>query len=360
MPSFGHHRSHSRQDHDGSSSQGPDQLHTTGALLQAAQALSSIGKPSNYLPASSGPNPNPQHQAQTHIQQQHPTSPPQPPSLTPGSQPSMSYHQNPQLNPGGYGGYSGGNYPSTSPHPGSAMSTQSYSDASEFQRQNSFRAHDAHGAPPPPQPQQHSQRPPPQPQYSEYSSPIHIHQPQQPPPQQQQQQQQPPPQGYQAYPGGASRSHSTASGLSRSNTLASAHPPAGEPDANALYGDANTKYLPITHMQPSSGSSGLPLDPSQSSSYRKYAPGGGSMGQQDIAMVGGFGLDVQSRQGPITEAPPKEMPRGSHYFTQWTPYAIDWCKWPIYGSPSASGYAGQSGVGRLAVGSYSEDGHNYV
>ncbi|KAF3922621.1 hypothetical protein AA313_de0209670 [Arthrobotrys entomopaga] len=369
MPSFGHHRSHSRQEQDGSSSQGPEQqLHTAGALLQAAQTLSSIGKPSNYRPSPAGLSiaspPHHQHQAPLH-HLQHPTSPPQPPSAISGGQPSMSYHQNSQPNPGGYGSY----YPSNSPlpMPGSAMSGQTYTDAAEFQRQNSFRTHESHAAPPPPQPQQHSQRPPPQPQYGEYSSPIHIHQPGPPPPgppmqqqQQQQQQQQPPPQGYQAYPGGASRSHTTSANLSRSNTLASAHPPPGEPDANALYGDANTKYLPITHMQQSSSTSNLPQDPTQSSNYRKYALGGGSMGQQDIAMTGGFTLDVQSRQGPITETPPKEAPRGSHYFTQWPSYAIDWCKWPIYGSPGASGYAGQNGVGRIALGSYSEDGHNYI
>ncbi|KAF3228072.1 hypothetical protein TWF192_007954 [Orbilia oligospora] len=381
MP-FGHHRSHSRQDRD-NSSQGPEQLHTSGALLQAAQTLSSIGKPSTYHPAAPGPNIVPQQQqqqqqqqlqiqqhqhqqAQLHYQQQHPTSPPQPPSGAPSAQSPMSYHQNPQLNPGGYGGY-GGNYSSTSPHPGSAMQGQPpYNDPQQqqqqdFQRQNSFRTHEGHGPPPPSlQPQQYSQRAPPQPQYNEYASPIHIHQPQQPPPPQQQQ-------GYQAYPGGSgggggggagvSRSHTTSTNLSRSNTLAGAHPPAGEPDANALYGDANTKYLPITHMQ-SSSASNLP-DPSQSSNYRKYAPSG-SMGGQDLGISGGFGLDVQSRQGSITEAPPKELQKGSHYYTQWPSYAIDWCKWPIYGSPGASGYAGQSGVGRIALGSYSEDGHNYI
>ncbi|KAJ6256866.1 hypothetical protein Dda_8736 [Drechslerella dactyloides] len=371
MPSFGHHRSHSRQQqdhshsHDGpSSQQGPDQLHTSGALLQAAQTLSSIGKPSTYhaVPPGSSisqqqqPQPSPQPQAQ----QQHPTSPPQPPSGAPGPQLPMSYHQNPQLNPGGYTGYGGGGYPSTSPHPAAGLpsAAQPHHEPMDFQRQNSFRAaHENH--PVPPQgPSQHSQRggPPPQPQYSDYASPIHIHQQPGPPPQQPQQQQQ----GYQAYPGGASRSHTTSASLSRSNTLQTAHPPAGEPDANALYDAANTKYLPITHMQSSAPPSSLAQDQMQSSSYRKYAPGGGSMGQQDIAMTGGFTLDVQSRQGLLTETPPKEMPRGSHYFTQWPSYAIDWCKWPIYGSPSASGYAGQSGVGRIALGSYSEDGHNYI
>jgi WD repeat-containing protein 68 len=40
------------------------------------------------------------------------------------------------------------------------------------------------------------------------------------------------------------------------------------------------------------------------------------------------------------------------WMNPYTMYAIDWCKW----SPSGSG----NGYGRVAVGSYAEDSHNYV
>ena len=40
-----------------------------------------------------------------------------------------------------------------------------------------------------------------------------------------------------------------------------------------------------------------------------------------------------------------------HYSAPWAVYAFDWCKWPIQQGDSA---------GKIAVGSYLEDGHNYV
>ena len=40
----------------------------------------------------------------------------------------------------------------------------------------------------------------------------------------------------------------------------------------------------------------------------------------------------------------------SNYMAQWPMYAFDWCKWRPQGN----------GAGKLAIGSYLEDGHNYV
>jgi len=78
-------------------------------------------------------------------------------------------------------------------------------------------------------------------------------------------------------------------------------------------------------------------------------------------MAGGFGGDLQSRHGNMAEQhQPKEYSRGSQWNSVWPTYAIDWCKWPIYGSSAAAGYAGQTGAGRVAIGSHSEDSHNFV
>lgn len=41
----------------------------------------------------------------------------------------------------------------------------------------------------------------------------------------------------------------------------------------------------------------------------------------------------------------------SNYFTPWPAYAFDWCKWNVHGGNSA---------GKMAVGSYLEDTHNFV
>jgi len=43
-------------------------------------------------------------------------------------------------------------------------------------------------------------------------------------------------------------------------------------------------------------------------------------------------------------------PTNSNYLAPWAIYAFDWCKWPAQGHDA----------GKLAVGSYLEDGHNFV
>ncbi|KAL4885558.1 WD40-repeat-containing domain protein [Aspergillus karnatakaensis] len=48
-----------------------------------------------------------------------------------------------------------------------------------------------------------------------------------------------------------------------------------------------------------------------------------------------------------------QVPTNSNYITPWPIYAVDWCKWPV------SGNAGSFG-GKIALGSYLEDHHNYI
>lgn len=44
------------------------------------------------------------------------------------------------------------------------------------------------------------------------------------------------------------------------------------------------------------------------------------------------------------------QPGTSNYLAPWALYAFDWCKWPSTGNST----------GKLAIGSYLEDGHNFV
>lgn len=44
------------------------------------------------------------------------------------------------------------------------------------------------------------------------------------------------------------------------------------------------------------------------------------------------------------------QPGTSNYLAPWALYAFDWCKWPSTGN----------GAGKLAIGSYLEDGHNFI
>jgi WD repeat-containing protein 68 len=48
--------------------------------------------------------------------------------------------------------------------------------------------------------------------------------------------------------------------------------------------------------------------------------------------------------------PPTSHARTSNYMAPWALYAFDWCKWVPQGN----------NAGKLAIGSYLEDGHNYV
>lgn len=47
-----------------------------------------------------------------------------------------------------------------------------------------------------------------------------------------------------------------------------------------------------------------------------------------------------------------QFPTNSNYVAPWPIYAADWCKWPMS--------SGGSFAGKVAMGSYLEDGHNYV
>lgn len=48
---------------------------------------------------------------------------------------------------------------------------------------------------------------------------------------------------------------------------------------------------------------------------------------------------------------PEKLPTNSNYLAPWAAYAFDWCKWPVHGGNNA---------GKIAIGSYLEDPHNYV
>ncbi|EFX05704.1 WD repeat protein [Grosmannia clavigera kw1407] len=48
--------------------------------------------------------------------------------------------------------------------------------------------------------------------------------------------------------------------------------------------------------------------------------------------------------------PANSQPGTSNYMTPWAMYAFDWCRWPSSGN----------GAGKLAIGSYLEDGHNFI
>ena len=86
-----------------------------------------------------------------------------------------------------------------------------------------------------------------------------------------------------------------------------------------------------------------PPTPTSSSAYSP-------LGLSDIrANAGGdFGGDFT---GPNAVYDVSPVQTNSNYLAPWATYAFDWCKWPV---------SGGSGCGKMALGSYLEDPHNFV
>jgi WD repeat-containing protein 68 len=121
------------------------------------------------------------------------------------------------------------------------------------------------------------------------------------------------------------------------------------PAANPYDG---TSYVPYTPTTPNTGlSSQQFMTPSEN----KYA----SSGQRNVSNTPLGLADIRPRaDSSLSEGLPGSMqyelangqPGTSNYLAPWASYAFDWCKWAPQGNSS----------GKLAIGSYLEDGHNFV
>lgn len=87
----------------------------------------------------------------------------------------------------------------------------------------------------------------------------------------------------------------------------------------------------------------------QTAQTATYSP----LGLADIRPRGDSGID----DGPPSAYPYQDVhtePTNCNYLAPWAVYSFDWCKWPVH----------QHGLGdaagKVAIGSYLEDGHNYV
>lgn len=105
------------------------------------------------------------------------------------------------------------------------------------------------------------------------------------------------------------------------------------------------------------GPEGSSYPPSPGAGYQPQTPQGSKyspLGLADIRPTGHHLLG-ESLMSPsaVHYNGDVSMPTNSNYLAPWPIYAVDWCKWPISGSSSSFG-------GKLALGSYLEDSHNYV
>lgn len=116
--------------------------------------------------------------------------------------------------------------------------------------------------------------------------------------------------------------------------------------------DTGSSYAAYTPTTPNASSSSQFMSPTEN----KYAPGGGHRNVSNTPL----GLaDIRPRaDSSLSEGLPGSMqyelangqPGTSNYLAPWALYAFDWCKWAPQGNSS----------GKLALGSYLEDGHNFI
>ncbi|EAW10320.1 WD repeat protein [Aspergillus clavatus NRRL 1] len=81
----------------------------------------------------------------------------------------------------------------------------------------------------------------------------------------------------------------------------------------------------------------------------KYSP----LGLADIRPSGDLLSDAITSPGMPAYNGETQVPTNGNYVAPWPIYAVDWCKWPITGNSG-------SFAGKIALGSYLEDNHNYI
>ena len=115
-----------------------------------------------------------------------------------------------------------------------------------------------------------------------------------------------------------------------------------------------TKYAPFVNTPESSKYATPPSHRYTSSQTNQADAGYSPLGLADIRPL----ADSVANDGPqsgnsYSNDGCSAFPSNSNYLAPWAVYAFDWCKWPVQQN------AGDS-AGKMAIGSYVEDGHNFV
>jgi WD repeat-containing protein 68 len=133
------------------------------------------------------------------------------------------------------------------------------------------------------------------------------------------------------------------------------------PRSSMVNSHGHSRSSPSGWDQPKYKHSGAPENPkyapSPGSAYPPRTPQGSKyspLGLADIRPPGDLLSEVITSPGsaPNNGNGDVQVPTNSNYLAPWPIYAVDWCKWPIPGNGSVGG--------KLALGSYLEDSHNYV
>lgn len=111
------------------------------------------------------------------------------------------------------------------------------------------------------------------------------------------------------------------------------------------------KYIPFSNTPESSKyAAGTPAQkyyPSTPSGAASNSP----LGLADIRPRANSNMGEEATGAGTLFVENDRTPSNSSYLTPWPAYAFDWCKWNVHGG---------NGAGKMAVGSYLEDTHNFV
>lgn len=114
------------------------------------------------------------------------------------------------------------------------------------------------------------------------------------------------------------------------------------------------KYSPFIRTPESAKYASPPSHRYTSSQFKQEESTYSPLGLADIRPLGESGVDGPHSANPYSNDALSSFPTNSNYLAPWAVYAFDWCKWPAQQSSS-----GES-AGKMAIGSYVEDGHNFV
>lgn len=110
------------------------------------------------------------------------------------------------------------------------------------------------------------------------------------------------------------------------------------------------KYVPFINTPEHNKYASPPSQRYTSSQMPQGAGGYSPLGLADIRPMS----DDPVSANPATSDGYPSVPTNSNYLAPWGVYSFDWCKWPVPQKSSGEG------AGKMAVGSYVEDGHNFV
>lgn len=118
-------------------------------------------------------------------------------------------------------------------------------------------------------------------------------------------------------------------------------------------GPDQQKYIPFSNTpEQSKYTASTPSQkyyPSTPTANASHSP----LGLADIRPRANSSMDPEGGLGPANAfvSEQNKTPTNSNYLAPWSIYAYDWCKWNVSGGNSA---------GKMAVGSYIEDNHNFI